>query len=162
MAVHRTRWDDGRADTALRRARLGFVVAGLVLLAGAALPWAGVSAPNGRSFTVGAFETGRDGWITLACGVVVLTAGLLPPRQWLVFVAGGAGLVAVAAGFADWAQLRTVIDHARDANPSPVNGVIGFGLWLTVIGAVGAVGLAAWCTMREHAEFDRPRPRRRH
>jgi hypothetical protein len=143
--VRREREVDRRARAIARRARSGFALAGGLLLAGAALPWADVSVPGGRSFTVGAFDPGRDGWTTLGCGLLVLVAVLACPRLWSIVLAGGAGLVALGTALIDWTQLRLLIDRARDANPGPVDGDIGIGLWLTVAGASFAVGVAAWC-----------------
>jgi hypothetical protein len=143
--VRREREVDRRARSVARRARVGFAVAGGLLVAGAALPWADVSAPGGRSFTVAAFDQGRDGWITVACGLLIVVAVLVGPRLWTIVLAGGAGLVALGAALIDWTQLRLLIDRARDASPGPVDGDIGFGLWLTVAGASLAVGVAAWC-----------------
>jgi hypothetical protein len=148
-AVRRENDAAQREQAFVRRARAGFAVAGVVILAGSVLPWADVSAPRGRSFTVGAFDPGRDGSAVLVCGVLVLLAALLAPRLWVVALAGVAGLVALGTALVDWTQLRLLIDRARDANPGPVDGDIGLGLWLIVTGAALAVGVAAWCLSLE-------------
>jgi hypothetical protein len=148
-AVKRRNDNDGRARSLRYRARLGFAGAGALILAGAALPWADVSAPRGRSFTVGAFDPSRDGRVVLACGVLVLLAAVLAPQLWSVVLAGAGGLVALGTALVDWTEVRLLIDRARDANPGPVDGDIGLGLWLTVAGAALAVGVAAWCLSLE-------------
>jgi hypothetical protein len=131
------------------RARVVSGVAGGVLVVGALLPWAEVSAPGGASFAVASMDRANDGWVTLAAGVLVIGLALLGARLWSI-VGGVAALAALVVAVQNWTRMRSVIEHAENTLPAPVDGAVGIGLTLTVLAALTIIGVAVWTLM-----FDR-------
>jgi uncharacterized membrane protein YidH (DUF202 family) len=139
------------------------VVAGAALALGALLPWADVSAANGRSFTEHSVAGANHGWLMVAIGVLVVAIVALvraPRTAGLLTALAGA----VALGFAvdDWLRMQRVVEHAENVLPAPVSGSVGIGLVLTVITALAVVVLSVWTLVAAVELRPSPSPRRRH
>jgi hypothetical protein len=130
------------------RARVVSGVAGGVLVVGALLPWAEVSAPGGASFAVASMDRANDGWVTLAAGVTVIGLAMLSTRLWSI-LGGVAALVALVVAVQNWSHMRRVVEHAENTLPAPVDGAIGIGLTLTVLAALTILGVAIWTLMSD-------------
>lgn len=113
---------------------------GVVGVIGSFGPWASVTV-LGHTLTIDGTDTGKDGTLTLVFMVVVLAMGLVvglrQGRVWTGIVALVFALLAALVAVIDTADVSTGVDGAlRDAIS------VGWGLWVTLVASVLAVGLS--------------------
>ena len=138
------RVDATAGDEGLRGIRAAFAITGACLVIGAFLPWATVSAPRGVSFTVNSLDRANDGWVTLLAGVIAVGVAVARVPRMPSTLAGLAGVVASIVAVDAWVDLRRVIERAEQTTPAPVEGLIGPGLWLTLLASLAVVAVSVW------------------
>jgi hypothetical protein len=121
------------------------LVAGAALALGAALPWAHVSAPDGRSFTTSSVADGNHGLVMVGAGVVAIVVTLVVrASRTSALVTGIAGLAALGFGLDDFLRMQRVVEHAENVLPAPVNGSIGLGLLVTLLASIAVTSTSVW------------------
>lgn len=122
------------------------VAAGLLVI-GAFLPWATVSAAGFGSVSVSGTE-GSDGYITIICGAYIGFIAWQKMQGKAVAKGMMIGLyIAVGLALAIGAMNFSSIDDAAGAAALGVNASVGIGLWLTIAAAI--VGIVGAVTMRK-------------
>jgi hypothetical protein len=137
----------GGARLPLSPARIVAGIGAALLIVGAFLPWAKVSA-GFLNVEVTGVDADNDGWVTLGCGVVALVVLLVANPRVRGVLAGLAGGVAAWVGVSDLIDVRRGIDDLEKASSViAAHASVGIGLWMTVVGAVVVVLAAAMNVM---------------
>jgi hypothetical protein len=143
------------AATVVDDARRPFAVLGLIagisLVIGSFLPWVRVEI-FGSSLGRSGID-GGDGWFTLVCGGVAITAFALVlhdgrrAHRAIALTSLLAAMVAASVAIYDWIDVHDAVSTAQDTQ-GLVSGHVGIGLHLAVIAAVLALVSGLACLLR--------------
>jgi len=132
----------------LKHSHILSILSGLLLVAGAFLPWATLSNSLGASYTITGIEA--DGIFTIVIGaVIVLVSYLLIIRKAKGKKSGiglfVVGLVALVIGAIDTMGVNQVIEEKKSVMAqSGIAAHVGIGLYLTLIGGILALIAGIW------------------
>lgn len=127
--------------------RFGAVGGGVLLVVGSLMTWVSVDL-GFQAFSSTGIET-TEGKLTLAAGVVLIGLGLV--QLWRTLTPRVFGYLAVATALFGFAVLLfeylDVLERIREAEGTPATASVGLGVWIAAIGALLALGAAAWTTV---------------
>ena len=127
----------------------GAIGGGLLLVVGSLMTWISVDL-GFQAFSAAGTET-TEGKLTLGAGIVLILIGLvqlarsLAPRAFglLALATATFGFVVLVLEYLD------VLDRIREADGTPATATVGLGVWVAALGALLALGSAAWATVDE-------------